>query len=196
MNFSLRARAGDGEATLSGQTRLDPAQGWPTRAKLSSTNLEIMNTAEAYILVDSDVDLAMQGQTIEISGDMTVPRARLRPRALPEGAKALSGDVLVVDEDDLLATQTPWLITSRIRVRLGELVDFDGFGVSGKLKGNLLVIDEPGRPIVGQGELSIDEGVYRLRGQDLTIRRGRLIFANSFIDNPGIDVEALSLIHI
>lgn len=189
-SFIITAHSGEGKVILSGQTKLDPAQGWPSQGKLRSTNLEVMNTAEAYILVDADVDVTVQGQTIEITGDVTVPRARLQPRVLPEGTETLSQDVIIVDETEQLQTQTPWLVTSRIRVRLGERVDFDGFGVSGKLRGNLLVIDEPGRPVVGQGELSIDEGVYRLRGQDLEIRRGRLIFASSFIDNPGIDVEA------
>lgn len=190
VKFEVAARSGEGEVRLSGQTRLDPAQGWPTQAKLTSNKLEIMNIAEAYVIVDSDIDLALQGSTIDITGDVAIPRARLRPRALPEGTETLSEDVMIISEKEAAETKTPWLITSRIRVKMGELVDFDGFGVSGKLRGDLLISDKPERPAVGQGEVNIADGIYRLRGQDLSIRRGRLLFANSFINNPGIDVEA------
>jgi len=190
LKFDIRARSGEGEVELSGETQLAPDQGWPTRANLKSKRLEVMNIPESYILIDSDVKIAIQGNSINIDGDITVPRARLRPRALPEGSQGLSRDVIILDqEQDTDAVR--WRVTSRVRVNLGELVDFDGFGVSGKLKGSLLLIDEPDKLVLGRGEIRIDEGVYRLRGQDLRIRTGRLVFADTFIDDPGIDVDAI-----
>lgn len=189
--FQVKARSGEGEVELTGKTQLDPGHGWPTQVNLNSHNLEVMNTLESYILIDTKVDVAMQGSTININGEITVPRARLRPRTLPEGTVGLSRDVVVISEDQSDTKRTPWLVTTRVQVKLGELVDFDGFGVSGKLRGNLSLIDEPSKLAVGQGEINIVDGIYRLRGQDLKIRRGRLLFANTFIDDPGVDVDAI-----
>jgi len=190
LQFRIQANSGEGSVVLNGETTLDPAQGWPTQIDMKSERLEVVNIPEAYILIDSKINVTMQGSTINIDGDINVPRARLRPRSLPAGSEQLSRDAIILDEDEKSAA-TKWRVTSRVRVNLGDLVDFDGFGVSGKLKGSLLLIDEPGKLALGRGEVSIEDGIYRLRGQDLTIRRGRLIFADTFIDDPGIDVDAI-----
>lgn len=193
--FTIKARSGDGDVQLEGHTRLNPTQGWPTQATLTSHNLEVSNTPEAFILVDSQVKVALQGNTIHVEGDITVPRARLHPHGLPEGAVPLSPDVVIVHGDKQTAVATRWLLSAHLRVKLGDQVDFNGFGIRGKLRGNLVLNDEPGKLVMGQGEVSIVDGVYRLRGQDLTIRRGRLIFSNTFIDDPALDVEAVRVVN-
>lgn len=192
--FVLKARSGDGDVQLDGQIRLEPEQGWPTTATLTSHNLEVSNIPEAYILVDSKVQVALQGSTINIEGDLTVPRARLRPHTLPEGTVQASPDVVIIGSKKQTEAATRWLLTSHLQVQLGDQVDFNGFGIRGKLRGKLGINLEPGKLVMGQGEVSIADGTYRMRGQDLTIRRGRLIFSNTFIDDPGLDVEAVRTI--
>jgi translocation and assembly module TamB len=54
-----------------------------------------------------------------------------------------------------------------------------------------MIIDEPGRPVVGRGRLGISDGVYQAYGQDLTIERGYALFADSPVENPGLDVRAV-----
>jgi translocation and assembly module TamB len=188
VEFVVKARSGDGDVQLQGRTRLIPDQGWPTTVTLTSHNLEVSNIAEAYILVDSQVQIRLQGSTINVDGDITVPRARLRPHTLPEGAVPVSPDVVIVHGEKAATPPTHWLLTSHLRVQLGDRVDFDGFGIRGKLRGTLRINDEPGKLALGQGEISIVDGSYRLRGQDLTIRRGRLLYTNTFIDDPALDV--------
>lgn len=193
--FVVKARSGDGDVQLDGQTRLIPKQGWPTMATLSSHNLEVSNIPEAFILVDSQLKIAMQGNNIHVDGDITLPRARLRPHSLPEGAVPLSPDVVIVHEGKQTIPVTRWLFSARLHVQLGDNVDFNGFGIRGKLRGKLVLNDEPGKLVMGMGEVSIVDGTYRLRGQDLTIRRGRLIFSNTFIDDPALDVEAVRVVN-
>jgi translocation and assembly module TamB len=190
IEFLLQARSGEGNIQLTGSTLLDPAQGWPTKISMQSERMEVANIPEALILIDSKVSISMQGSDINIDGDVSVPLARLRPRGLPEGTQGLSRDVVMVDTEENNEF-LKWRVTTRVRVTLGELVDFDGFGVNGRLRGSLLLIDEPGKLVLGRGDIRIEEGIYRLKGQDLQIRRGRLIFADTFIDDPGIDVDAI-----
>ncbi|MBI1424985.1 MAG: hypothetical protein GC149_16180 [Gammaproteobacteria bacterium] len=194
VGFDLKARSGDGDVQLSGSLKLAPAQGWPMDARLVSHNLEVSNIPEAYIVIDSDVRMTKQSNSVHIDGDITVPRANLRPQNLPEGAAQVSPDVVIVDSESVSKRQTRWLLSSRLNVKLGDDVRFNGFGIRGKLRGQLVINDEPGKLVLGQGEVGIVDGTYRLRGQDLTIRRGRLLYSNTFIDDPALDVEAVRVV--
>lgn len=190
IQFQLQARSGEGELRLQGQTHLDASAGWPTEAKLTGNNAEILNVSEAWILVNPDIVVTVNGNQIILKGEVDIPRARLQPRSLPEGSVALSDDVIILEKDHQPEKSERWKLSTQIRVRFGDLVDFDGFGLSGKLTGNLLVIDEPGKFTVGQGEVGITDGIYRMRGQNLNVTRGRLLYANNLLAEPGIDVEA------
>ncbi len=191
IGFIIKAKSGNGDVQLVGQTRLAPDQGWPTQATLTSHNLEVINIPEAFILVDSKALVTLQGSSININGEVTVPQARLHPKSLPEGSVPISSDVVIVNEKKSSSQPIRWRVSSLVRVHLGDEVEFNGFGIHGKLRGELSLKDEPGKLVLGQGEVGIVGGIYRLRGQDLTIRRGQLVFSNTFIDNPVLDVEAV-----
>lgn len=194
LQYQVQARSGNGDVQLNGQTRLAPDRGWPTTMTLTSNNLEVSNIPQAHILLDSRLTLTAQGDVVNIDGDITVPTARLQPHTLPEGATPLSPDVIIIRKEQPATARLRWLVTTHLRMQLGDNVDFNGFGIRGKLRGKLLLTDAPGKLVMGQGEVSIIDGIYRMRGQDLTIRRGRLVFTNTFIDDPALDVEAVRTI--
>ena len=189
--FQVQARSGDGDVKLDGHIQLEPGQGWPIHATLSSHNLEVSNIPEAYILVDSKLQVSVQGNNINLDGEITIPRARLQPHTLPEGAVPVSPDIVIVRGKKQTTRLPNWLLTSHLRLQLGDQVDFNGFRARGKLRGTVMINDEPGKLAMGQGEISVVDGSYRMSGQDLTIRRGRLVFSNTFIDDPVLDVEAV-----
>jgi translocation and assembly module TamB len=78
-----------------------------------------------------------------------------------------------------------------VRIVLGNAVDIEGLGLSGKLHGNVLVTDPPGQPATATGELSISDGRYEAYGQQLSITTGRLLFAGGAVTEPGLDIEAV-----
>ncbi|MBI3562167.1 MAG: translocation/assembly module TamB domain-containing protein [Gammaproteobacteria bacterium] len=194
LKLSARARGDDGDLQIEGSTQLQSANHWPTTLHLTGNSLQVMNTSEVRLFVSPDLTIQLQGSSITIRGQVQIPRARLRPRNLSDGSVALSRDVVIVSNTQPQTVDERWKVSTKIRVLLGEGVDFDGFGVNGKLSGNLQIIDEPNQLSVGQGELGIKDGIYRMRGQNLTISRGRLIFANSLLDDPGVDLEASRVI--
>lgn len=191
LQYTLSARSGEGRLSLEGHTRLAPAAGWPTRARLSGRDFLAADLPEARVLVSPELRMELSHRDLTVEGEVQVPRARLRPRGLPEGTATISRDVVIVGEGAEAPPQAPWQLHARLRVSLGEAVEFDGFGLRGRLVGSLLLIDEPGQLTRGQGEVGIVEGVYRTRGQELEIRRGRLVFADSPVDDPGLDMEAV-----
>jgi translocation and assembly module TamB len=99
--------------------------------------------------------------------------------------------VTVVGGEEEPASQADPKLYSKLRISFGDRVSFDGMGLRGNLTGNLLVTDEPGRPVTGSGRLGVVDGTYKAYGQDLTIERGYALFADSPVDNPGLDVRAV-----
>jgi translocation and assembly module TamB len=120
-----------------------------------------------------------------------VPYARLRPRSLPKSALSNSPDMVITGDRQAEVTSKDTPLHAQVRISLGKRVSFDGFGLRGNFTGSLLVIDEPGRPVIGRGRLGIENGVYQAYGQDLSIERGFALFADNPVENPGLDVRAV-----
>jgi translocation and assembly module TamB len=108
---------------------------------------------------------------------------------LPKGAVKPSGDVVIKGEETAEPVTT-LPVTASVRLRLGDQVVFEGFGLRGRFVGDLLVEQVPGRELVGNGKLGVAEGVYSGLGTDLTIDRGWVNFAGSPLDDPGLDIQA------
>jgi translocation and assembly module TamB len=89
-----------------------------------------------------------------------------------------------------VAAKPPTAVQARVRIVLGDDIDIKALGLAGKPKGSLLALEQPGKPPTAIGEIQINEGTFKAYGQDLTIERGRLIFAGGPLDNPGIDLRA------
>jgi len=192
VDYQIKARSGKAEPlSITGYTLLQKPVGWPTKLNIRGNNFELANLPDVKINVSPQLDVEVQGRRIDLTGEITVPHARFRPRTLPKTSVSPSQDVVIIDDAELLVIKERWKIYSHVRVILGEHVYFEGFGLKGEVSGNLLLIDEPGKQTIGQGEISITEGTYKAYGQDAKIRRGRLMFANTVIDDPGIDLEAV-----
>lgn len=192
VDYQLSARSGKGDPlNITGYTLLQMPDGWPTKLNIRGNNFQLANLPDVKVDISPSLDIEVQGRRIDLNGEITIPHARFRPRTLPATSVAPSRDVIIVDQDELPTIAERWKIYSHVRLILGDYVYFDGFGLRGELKGKLLLIDEPGKFTIGQGEINITEGTYKAYGQDAKIRRGRLMFANTVVDNPGIDLEAV-----
>ncbi len=110
---------------------------------------------------------------------------------LAAGARVtLSPDVVIVRDDAELSAAV--LQThARIKIELGDDVNFAGYGLTGKLRGGVNIVQEPSKAPLATGEITISDGVYAIYGRKLDISTGRLIFAGGAIDNPGIDARAV-----
>jgi len=189
--FRGRAISGQGELALDGSTRLDPTGGWPTRVTLKGSDVLVADIPEAWILASPDLQFTLDATSNRLTGDVSIPRARIRPRALPETAITPSSDVRIVQGGDEIVETSGAPFSASVRLRFGDRVSFDGFGLRGLIRGDLQLRDEPGQLTLGNGQIRIEEGTYTAYGQDLEIQQGRLIFANSPVGNPGVEVRAL-----
>ena len=192
VDLSGRVRSGEGELQLSGRWQLDPDAGWPLQLSLQGERFEIIRTTEVVALVSPRLKLRMAERRIDVEGDLTIPQAKLEPVALPEGV-TVSRDAIItgagMGED--ASHYKKWEIYSRVRISLGDDVHFNGFGLRGRLSGEVLAVDTPQTLTTGTGELVIHNGRYRVHGENLEVDPGRLVFAGGPIDDPGVDARAL-----
>ena len=183
-------KSGGGQLTLQGKTALQPEQGFPTELQIQGENWLAINIPEAEVRVSPDLTIKHRKDRTDLTGEVVVPFARIRPRSIPKSAVTGTSDLVVVGDDSPAKQQPDPRLHSRLRVIFGDRVSFEGLGLRAKLTGNLLVVDEPGRPVTGSGRIGVKEGTYRAYGQDLKIERGYALFADSPVDNPGLDVRA------
>lgn len=201
MELQGQANIGGGRLDLSGDSRFGGG-GFAARFKASGERLKVADTKDYFAIVSPTFDLEVTSKEAALRGEIRVPEARIRPRAIPAGTVSPSGDVILEDPSTALRAsggKSPYPFSLDLRLALGDEVSIDAFGVRGRLEGGLSVIQAPGRDMLGDGQLQIVEGEYRLSGgfglaaelgAPLTITQGRLIFAKTPIGNPGLLLQA------
>ncbi len=87
------------------------------------------------------------------------------------------------------AAQLP--ITAKVRIILGkgDRINLSVLDFRGNATGEVLVEQNPGQLPRATGTVSVQAGQYMLYGQALQIERGRLLYSNSLLDNPGLDLR-------
>jgi len=176
---------------LRGEGRLD----WSADAEqtldlsLQGTDVLVSDTPQLRLRASPDLQLTRRGEVLELRGRLQVPSAMIRLDEL-EGSQQPSPDVVVLDplQRERAATAAQ-AINADVQVVLGDDVRLEGFGLEGKLAGELRVRDRPGRATSGSGSVNVS-GRYEAYGQKLDITRGRLSFAQSPLDNPALDIRA------
>lgn len=187
LQFDGRAVAGEGAARVSGQLQWRDRQ--PQGAlHFEGTNLRVVNIPEAKIDASPKLDLRIAGQRIDVSGEVRIPYGVLEPANLGNAVLS-SGDEVLVGAAEREATQR-WQVVSDLTLVLGERVSIDTLGLKGRITGTLRVQSDGTPNTRGSGELNVAEGKYAAFGRNLDIARGRLLFGNTLINDPGIDLRA------
>ena len=177
---------------LTGSARPPSAGGsWGVELRMDGTDVPVWDTPELWIVASPDLSVRASPDSIAVDGRVAVPRARISIREL-EGNVDVSPDVVIVDaEEDVPPDSmvTPTAVRGEVLLILGERVMLDALGLDGRLDGRLTVAALPGRPPVASGELIIHDGRYRIYRQTFQIDQGRLLYANTPIPNPALDLR-------
>jgi translocation and assembly module TamB len=189
--LSIRAstRSGDGSLDADGRLTLDPERGWPLELHIRGERFQAVRLAEAQAYVSPDLNLAMSGGLIRLDGVLDLPEAQIEIRVPPPSAVTPSDDEVIVGQQAPPEEKKPGPeVKANIQVRLGDKVRLSGHGLTARLEGALQYTRNAKRELA-QGSIEVKEGRYQAYGQDLTIERGRLIFAGP-PTQPSLDVRA------
>ena len=184
-----KVSSGDSQATINGKL-----------AGIAPLGLQLNITGDELLLADSDsvslqaspnLQIELQQERLSITGDIGVTRAYTRLAGIERtGGPQRSADVVV--EDDASGINEPTrTLTSNLDLSLAftEPGRIEGYGLQGEVTGKVRLRQRDNGPTLANGELVLT-GRYRAYGQDLTIKRGRLIYANAALDDPVIDAFA------
>ncbi len=188
LTLAGRLESGDGGIDLDGRVDLGD-DGPRAELNLAGTDFLVVNRVDAEARITPDLQLVFTpADGIRVRGEVFLPWARIRPPDLPPGAIRVSGDEVILGEE---IQEAQGLKTDiRMRIRLGDDVRFDGFGLTARFAGEVDVEEITGQPTQLFGEITIPEGQYSDYGQDLRVERGSLVFQGP-AETPELDLRAV-----
>jgi translocation and assembly module TamB len=178
----------DGHAQVNGSIRWQQGLPWGNLS-IKGTDLRVINIPEARVDASPDVALDLQGQRINVKGQVALPYARIQPANLTNAVLPSSDEVIV--GQSTAAHPTVFKVYSDITLQLGERVTVNTAGLSGRLSGSIRVATDDTGISRGSGELKVEEGKYLAYGRNLDVQRGRLLFSNGLMGDPGLDLRAV-----
>jgi translocation and assembly module TamB len=183
--------SGEGRLAINGSGGLDADA--PLELAIKGEKFLAADIPAAHVLVSPDLTVQRNSEKLAVTGSVAIPSARVDLAKLPGGGVArTSPDVVIVDAEQP-RPGAPLPVVASVDVQVGDDVKLAGFGFDGTLKGNLHIDQRPGRMPTGTGTLNAG-GTYKAYGQDLTIESGRVLFAGTALDNPGLDIRAVRTI--
>jgi translocation and assembly module TamB len=190
-SLELHATASAGGGSLG----VDGHLGWRDRRlqgelAMKGDRLLLVDVPEARVFASPDLRFTLAGRRIGVTGSVTIPEARIRP-ARTAGAVLVSADEQIVRPDfESSGDDERYEIESDVRLVLGDRVDIDAYGLSGRVSGSVRARSSPQEAAVATGELEVHEGEYRAYSRELDVERGRLLFTGGPATDPGVDLRA------
>lgn len=151
--------------------------------------IDVFELPEYTIRADPDLRLVFDTDGGALLGELTIPYAVITPEEMTNSLYE-SDDVVFLDSEQEEQNGEGWIFKTLLDVTLGDEVSLDGYGITGKLVGDLQVEKLSGSFVTGIGVLALEDGQITIYGRSLDIERGRVLFGGGPIDDPGVDVRA------
>jgi translocation and assembly module TamB len=187
LDFKGSAQAGTGSAAASGHLEWRNLLPYG-KLHVQGTNLRVADIPEAQIDASPDLDFDVAGRSIDVSGKVTIPYAKIQPRDITNAVLVSPDETIVGAEAQNPAER--FAVKSTVTLTLGDKVSVDASGLTGRVVGSVTVKSGYDAITRGSGELSVVDGQYFAYARKLDIKTGRLLFTGGPIDNPGIDLRA------
>jgi len=164
------------------------------KLNIKGQDFQAFDTSDIRVRISPDLNLDISQKQVRVEGQVTIPYAYLSPDGGTGGGPSAikSSDDLVIVKDAngqaKPAAKGP-AIFARVRVILGDDVKVDTSAFQGQLKGNVQVVQTPGLAPRASGSAEVVAGEYNIYGTEIEIQRGRVLFSNSLLDNPGLDMR-------
>jgi translocation and assembly module TamB len=186
-----RVSSGDGYVNLEGKVTDYLTDNLQATLKIQGKNFRAANTAEITAAVSPDLTLSLKNNVLKMRGELDIPSTDVKILDSP-GSVSPSSDVVMIDErkKEQKTPKKQLSFDAEVRVKLGQLVRFQGFGAKGRLTGEVVVREETSGEATGSGEISIVDGKFSAYKTELDIEKGKLVYASSPIDNPLVDIRA------
>jgi translocation and assembly module TamB len=130
------------------------------------------------------------GGRYNVTGEVLIPSAKIATKDLSTSVSTSDDERIVGGEVEETGPSTLQRVRSTIRVRLGDDVRVDSYGLKARLGGEVVVTTEPGDRARGDGAINVIEGEYKAYGVYVKITKGVLSYRNSPLAEPTLDLVA------
>lgn len=157
---------------------------------IKGDGFRVANQPGFAVDISPEIEVRFANERINIDGRVAIPYARIETITF-ESAITPSGDVVVVDDLSGAPTARASMpVHARVTVAAGDDVIINTYGLHARIGGQLQFVQEPGRPLAGNGQLNVEEGSFSIYGKRVKIDRGRLLFSGGSLTNPGIEIRS------
>ena len=188
---TLRFVAGEGEIVATGEALFGAAP--EATVRLQARRAQLLGRVDRRLVVGGEAELRVDAQRLRLRGQLAAEDGLFDIRQA--GAPRLGDDVRVLRPGSPPAAAGAGLgraVELDLRLSLGPRVLLRGRGIDTRLVGELR-LSAPRGPLIAQGEIRTERGVYEAYGQKLNITRGVVTFAGE-LANPRLDIEAVRAI--
>ncbi len=188
VQLSATAHSGKGFLRAESSLQANQMMSGPHTVHLSGDTFQVAHLPGLDLDVSPDLLMVFSNSQTTVRGTVTIPQARITSIDF-HNTTALSNDMVVVDEE-ISPVKAAVPLFADITVVAGEDVHIDAYGLRGDIAGKLAIKEQPGRPMVGNGTLSVHKGSFTVYGKRLKIDLGRLLFTGGPLTNPGIELRS------
>jgi len=181
-------KSGEGRMTVNGLW--DPADQLPQplNMRLIGKNIALADTPELQLTADTDLILSYERGIYDLTGDVKLTKGFVNLETL-EGGVTVSSDVVVVDPLPEKLNRDLIRLSLQLVVSANDQVRVVGYGLDGRTSGQVTVSSPYDSPTRLTGKLEL-LGKYKSYGNELQITRGNLMFNNSPVTEPRLDILA------
>ncbi len=189
LEFSGKATSRKGPVELRGNFS------WPEgvmtgHMRLTGDNLLVADTPEYRIQASPDLTVTAAAGGYDVTGEVLIPSARISPKDLSTSVGTSDDERIVGAEVEEAGPSTLARVRSRIRVRLGDDVRVETYGLKAHLGGEVTVKTAPGERARGDGAINVIDGEYKAFGVYVKITKGVLSYRDAPLGEPTLDLVA------
>ncbi len=190
LDFKGSARAGAGSVSADGHMEWHDLKPYG-KFHLGGSNLRVADLPEAVIDASPDLNFAIEGRKIDVTGEVQVPYAKIQPKDIATAVRASDDEILVGSEPEDATERFD--VSTTVKLSLGERVSVDALGLKARI-GGAVTVSTGADPITrAYGQLNIFDGKYAAYGRLLDINTGILDYGAApgrAVDNPVIKITA------
>ncbi len=180
----------NGRLYLSGD--LNWQDGYPFKGSLKIHGQDVLFFYPGYGALTLSPDILIHlAKKPKISGTVNIPSAKISVKKLPDNAVQVSDDTVVYYSNQVHSEQkkeNPY--TLAVSIRLGQDVNLDAYGLTTNLTGQIDVEKAVNKELEGKGIIHLKDGRYHQFGQDLVIKKGKVIFQGP-LKSPYLQIDAI-----
>ncbi|PJG83245.1 translocation/assembly module TamB domain-containing protein [Caviibacterium pharyngocola] len=190
----------DSRLDVDGEASWKDLNSWNTQVRAKADQFKVNIPSMAKLKISPNIEMKANPKLLELSGMIEIPWARVEIESLPDSAVAVSEDEVILDgpnktKEKRLNTQmaaktkSGMEIRSDLKIKIGDDVNLNAYGLKTDLDGLLSVKQDKGK-LGLYGQINLQNGRYASFGQDLLIRQGIISFSG-LPSQPMLNITAI-----